>query len=62
MNQKEIGKPVGRNASIVKAYGQAVMSDPLGRRWFKDIDEFSPKELSRIRQYLVAVNDIGYTE
>ena len=57
-----VATPLGRNATISTAYGKAIMSDPLGRRWFNDISEFSPKELARIRHYLAAVNDIGYSE
>jgi len=37
------------------------MHDPLGRRWFASLAEFSPKDLARIRHYLAGVNLLGYT-
>lgn len=51
-----------RDASIVDVYGRAVLNDPLGHRWFRSMAGFSPKELARIRHYLVAVNQLGYSE
>jgi hypothetical protein len=38
------------------------MSDPLGRRWFNQLSEFTPKEITRIRHYIAAVNHVGYSE
>ena len=49
-----------RDSKIVDVYGQAVMHDPLGQRWFRSIADFSPKELTRIRYYLMAVNELGH--
>jgi hypothetical protein len=51
-----------RDSRIVDVYGQAVMHDPLGQRWFRSIADFSPKELTRIRHYLMAVNSLGYRQ
>jgi hypothetical protein len=51
-----------RDFEIRKAYSAQVMSDPLGSRWFNGTSDFSPKELSRILQYIVGVNTLGYSE
>jgi hypothetical protein len=50
------------DADIVKTYGFEVMNDSLGRHWFTDLSEFSPKEITRIRHYTAAVNRLGYLE
>jgi hypothetical protein len=51
-----------RDSEIRKEYGRRVMSDPLGSKWFSTTSDFSPKDLSRIWQYLVGVNTLGYSE
>jgi hypothetical protein len=51
-----------RDSEIRKEYGHRVMSDPLGSKWFSATSDFSPKDLSRIWQYLVGVNTLGYSE
>ncbi len=56
------GRVASRDASIVDVYGRAVMNDPLGSAWFQSVSEFSPKELARIHHYIVAVNQIGYSQ
>lgn len=61
-NDKKPATIAPRDASIVDVYGRAVLSDPLGNRWFRSMTGFSPKELARIRHYLVAVNELGYSE
>ena len=55
-------KLTGQDAAIVEAYGREVMRDPLGRLWFSSTEEFTPKIIARIRHYLVAVNNLGYSE
>jgi hypothetical protein len=52
----------GRDAEIVKTYTGQIMDDPLGVGWFCAMDEFTPKELARIRHYLVGVHALGYSE
>jgi hypothetical protein len=41
-------------------YGSRVMRDPMGQRWFSATDDFSPKDLARIYQYLKGANSLGY--
>ena len=53
---------MNRDAAIRRVYGRKVMSDPLGRRLLRGTSDFSPKVLSRIWQYLVGVNALGYIE
>lgn len=52
----------GRDAKIVETYSRQVMSDPLGRRWFRSTSELTPKTLTRVRHYLLGVNILGYSE
>jgi hypothetical protein len=52
----------GRDSAIITTYGRQIMNDPLGSRWFNSTAEFTPKDLARIRHYLVAVNTLGYSE
>ena len=54
-------EPNDRNAAIRRAYSRQIMHDPLGKRWFGSVAEFTPKDLARICQYLVGVNLMGYT-
>lgn len=50
-----------RDVEIKKLYGRHVMDDPLGRKWFGATTDFSPKDISRIWQYMVGVNTLGYS-
>jgi hypothetical protein len=51
-----------QNSLIVATYGKQVMDDPLGKKWFNSISDFTPKDIARIRHYLVGVNTLGYSE
>ena len=51
-----------RDSKIRKVYGHQVMNDPFGRKWFSATSDFSPKDISRIWQYIVGVNTLGYSE
>jgi hypothetical protein len=51
-----------QDAVVIQNYGSEIMSDPLGRRWFNQLSEFTPKEITRIRHYIAAVNHVGYSE
>jgi hypothetical protein len=53
---------MGRDAEIVKTYTGQIVNAPLGAKWFSATDEFTPKELARIRHYLVGVQTLGYSE
>jgi hypothetical protein len=60
--KRTVHQLTGRDRAIVDAYSQQVMQHPLGRRWFSDTYEFTPKVLARIWHYLVGVNVLGYSE
>lgn len=51
-----------RDLKITRVYGEAVMNHPLGERWFTSLDEFTPKEITRLRHYLMGVDTLGYSE
>lgn len=65
MKRKPQAKPkpmAQRDAKISQVYGGAVMRHPFGNRWFNSLDEFTPKEITRLHHYLLGVSTLGYSE